>query len=298
MPQPLPMNRVHPLAPASGVYEIVNQRNGKRYIGSAQRFGPRWAQHLRRLRKGNHHSWKLQKDFNGFGEAAFRFTPLLVCKLKDLSLFESRALTAFNAVDDGYNVSRDVEAPMRGRKHPAETREKMRGPRAPFSEATKQRMRDAAVLRPPVSEATKEKIRMAQVGRPVASEETRRKITQAGIGRAVSEKSRQAIIARNIARTGQPGQPGQPGHPLTEEHRQKLIAASKARKGMPGMKLTEEQRAVRKAKLQVARDERAAAGMKPGDGAGPGKRVRTKYRPLTSNHSSEGATVPPLPVGD
>jgi group I intron endonuclease len=57
----------------SGIYEIINLVNGKRYVGSAISFKRRWTYHRRDLRAGKHHSKHLQASWNRHGEAAFCF---------------------------------------------------------------------------------------------------------------------------------------------------------------------------------------------------------------------------------
>lgn len=109
----------------SGIYQIKNLVNGKLYIGSTEVLGRRWSTHLQRLRKNRHHSWKLQKDFNTYGEAEFEFTPLFICSEKDLCFYEQRALGTFDTVNQGYNVSAHAEAPMKGRNHSEETKTKI-----------------------------------------------------------------------------------------------------------------------------------------------------------------------------
>jgi len=57
----------------SGVYKIINTKNGRIYIGSAKRFKERASEHLRLLRKGTSHNKFLQADFNKCGKEAFDF---------------------------------------------------------------------------------------------------------------------------------------------------------------------------------------------------------------------------------
>lgn len=64
----------------SGIYEIVNTVNGKRYIGSAKKFKIRWSKHVSALRLCKHHSRHLQAAWNKYGEAAFKFLPILTCQ--------------------------------------------------------------------------------------------------------------------------------------------------------------------------------------------------------------------------
>lgn len=44
----------------TGIYQIRNTANGKRYVGSAVKFAQRWRQHAHLLRKRKHHSRILQ----------------------------------------------------------------------------------------------------------------------------------------------------------------------------------------------------------------------------------------------
>jgi len=87
----------------TGVYEIVNNTNGKRYVGSAVYFAARWGCHRRQLRAGTHHSVLLQRAWNKYGEAAFEFNKVLVCKKGDLLLYEQRVI---DATKPEYNVAK------------------------------------------------------------------------------------------------------------------------------------------------------------------------------------------------
>ena len=87
---------------ASGVYEIANLVNGKRYIGSATNFRGRWNVHRSDLRKGKHHSKKLQHAWNKYGAEAFRFGPLLLCSKPNLIFFEQRCL---DGLRPEYNIA-------------------------------------------------------------------------------------------------------------------------------------------------------------------------------------------------
>jgi hypothetical protein len=58
----------------SGVYRILNRKNGRVYIGATtQPMTLRWAQHRKQLRAGNHHNKALLEDWRRYGERAFRF---------------------------------------------------------------------------------------------------------------------------------------------------------------------------------------------------------------------------------
>lgn len=78
----------------SGIYKIINQLNGRIYIGSAKRFKTRWSQHTSSLRNQKHQNKFLQADFNKCGEEAFIFEVIEVTGNKTK---EERLL-----IEDGY----------------------------------------------------------------------------------------------------------------------------------------------------------------------------------------------------
>lgn len=102
----------------SGIYEIRNTANGKRYVGSATSFRGRFATHLSYLRRGIHHNRYLQAAWSKHGEAAFQFMPLLYCAPADLLMYEQRAL---DGLAPEYNLS-PTAANTRGTKWSEETR--------------------------------------------------------------------------------------------------------------------------------------------------------------------------------
>lgn len=87
---------------ASGIYEIVNLENGKRYIGSAKNFAVRWRAHRAKLRKGDHHNRHLQASWSKHSEAAFEFRVIEVCEVERLIEAEQRAI---NKGRPEYNLS-------------------------------------------------------------------------------------------------------------------------------------------------------------------------------------------------
>ena len=105
----------------SGIYEIVNRVNGKRYIGSAVDIKRRWHRHLYLLRRGEHHSSHLQRAFAKYGEANFLFTVIERCERSDLIEREQAAL---DRLSPEYNVLRFAGSRL-GSKASDETRSKM-----------------------------------------------------------------------------------------------------------------------------------------------------------------------------
>jgi group I intron endonuclease len=86
----------------TGIYEIVNLVNGKRYVGSAINFDQRWREHQNGLRRGRHHSRYLQNAWTKYGPASFLFRRIIVCEPSMLLFFEQRSI---DAICPSYNIS-------------------------------------------------------------------------------------------------------------------------------------------------------------------------------------------------
>jgi group I intron endonuclease len=105
----------------TGIYEIRNSLNGKRYVGSAKSVGQRWNEHRKGLRRGTHHSKHLQASWNLYGSEAFQFRVLVWCSEQNLLLYEQLAM---DALLPEYNVAR-VAGNTLGTKRTAESRAKI-----------------------------------------------------------------------------------------------------------------------------------------------------------------------------
>lgn len=196
----------------SGVYVIQNNANGKRYIGSAVKTTDRICRHRWELRKGIHHSEKLQRAWDKYGEGAFEFRVLLVCSPTDLLFYEQLLLDGYKSAVDGYNVLATAGNCL-GAKRSAESRQRMseaqRGmKRSPeFCE-----MRRAIQTGKRRTEETKAKIRASITGMKRSresvekrlahgvSDETKAKIAAALKGHPVSDETRAKISAAHLAR--------------------------------------------------------------------------------------------------
>lgn len=113
----------------SGVYVIKNIKNGKPYFGSAENFNIRFSEHKSELCKGCHYNDHLQRAWDKYGSENFKFEPIYYCGEDDLIKYEQKFLDIlFNSYkyNDFYNIAKDAKAPMKGRKHSEETKEKMR----------------------------------------------------------------------------------------------------------------------------------------------------------------------------
>lgn len=67
-------NNADPTNEYSGIYEVLNTQNQKRYIGMTRKgFLVRWTEHIKELRFGKGITRHLNDDWKSFGETAFRF---------------------------------------------------------------------------------------------------------------------------------------------------------------------------------------------------------------------------------
>ena len=112
----------------SGIYKIVNTVNGKYYVGSSDQLYRRWQIHYNRLDGNRHENSHLQNAWNKYGEDAFQFIIVEVAEPAHLLTIEQSYLDICKSCpNSSYNISYDAVAPMRGRLHTNETKEKMSG---------------------------------------------------------------------------------------------------------------------------------------------------------------------------
>jgi group I intron endonuclease len=167
-----------------GVYQIRNTVTGSKYIGSAVDFARRRRTHFWLLRRGRHHSVHLQRSYDKHGIQAFVFEPLVVCA-PDYALDVERQLLTRG--EGRYNVARDSTAPMRGRQHGPEAREKMSRARTGVK-----RPAQSAWLRE-LWQTPEYRERRVSVFRRPKSAEHRAKIGAAHRGRVITAEQREAI---------------------------------------------------------------------------------------------------------
>lgn len=149
----------------SGVYQITNRIDGRKYIGSAQNFSARWAKHSYDLRNGKHHSKFMQRCFDKYGEDAFAFEVLLYCDKENVLMYEQILL---DAVRPEYNMHKSAFSSM-GRVTSQETKLKLKAAITgkTRSNETRKRMSEAWKHRnpvPPISEETRKKMSDSQKG--------------------------------------------------------------------------------------------------------------------------------------
>ena len=87
----------------SGIYRIFNIKNGKMYIGSSYRIDFRLQCHLSLLKNNNHHSERLQNDWNEYGENYFKTEVLEYCDKNILLEREQFYLDNLLKATDYYN---------------------------------------------------------------------------------------------------------------------------------------------------------------------------------------------------
>jgi len=147
----------------AGIYQVENQVNRKRYIGSALDLVRRWREHRRDLSRGTHHNRHLQRAWDKYGGEAFEFSVLEEVKDPDRLLLREQHF--LDTLSPEYNI-----LPIAGSN--------LGWVRAPRSEETRRK----------ISEALKGE-RHPNYGKP-CSEETRRKISNSLRGRSHSEERR------------------------------------------------------------------------------------------------------------
>ena len=230
-----------------GVYEIVNLVNGKRYIGSAAYFGPRWSQHKRELRLNTHHTPHLQHSWNKYGESEFSFRVLEIVPEPTRQRLIDCENKWFKELGYHYNVC-PVAGSTLGVKHSATARRNMKNAwkgywrSHPEAFARREAARMAALNTPevrvklgsgkrgvPHTEEHKAHMREKMAGNTngtankgrVISQESRQKMRAAKLG---TKRSPEAIAkgaaASAIARTGQK---------RTDEQRARMADAARNR---------------------------------------------------------------------
>jgi group I intron endonuclease len=170
----------------TGVYEIVNTVNGKRYVGSAKSLRQRLGDHLKNLRKNKHHNRHLQFAWNKYGEGSFEFKVILYCDKANLLFYEQRALDFYNTL---YNLAPTAGSQL-GWKMPDETKENI-------SKAKKGK----SILMPPFTDEHRANLSKAFTGR-IVSDETRKKQSDAHKRRKRKPHSDEARQNISLAKMG------------------------------------------------------------------------------------------------
>jgi len=211
----------------SGIYQIRNKVNDKRYIGSSVSVYNRFCRHKTLLRKNEHFNSHLQNAWNKHGEENFDFQYRLLCPKDDLIKYEQAFL---DSARHEYNIATDATAPMLGLSWSEEQRKKFTKARTGYkhTKETRHNMSVAAMGEKNNNYGKK------------ASKETRQKMSEAHKGQVPwctgkhlsDEHKRKLSIANKSA--------------MTEEVRQKISNS------MKGIRRSEETRR-KMSKAQIAR---------------------------------------------
>lgn len=113
----------------AGVYKIVNKATSACYVGQSQRVKKRIKEHFRLLRWNKHTNPHLQHAFNKYGAKNFDWAIEAYCEdPNDLDTIENAFLTGDAYFDEPvvYNIADFAKAPMRGRQHSEEVRQRIR----------------------------------------------------------------------------------------------------------------------------------------------------------------------------
>jgi len=112
-----------------GLYKIVNKVTGQCYVGQSQRIKKRLREHFRLLRWNKHSNPHLQHSYNKYGASAFYGAIEVECEdLNELDKLENAFLQGEASFDEPtvYNIADFAKAPMRGKAHSEEVRERIR----------------------------------------------------------------------------------------------------------------------------------------------------------------------------
>ncbi|MGR3179409.1 MAG: GIY-YIG nuclease family protein [Candidatus Anammoxibacter sp.] len=135
----------------SGIYKIKNKVTNDVYIGSAKNFNIRWKEHIKRLKRKNHHSIILQNAWNKYGEQSFDFQ--IIEYVQDVSKLIDREQYYLDLIKPKYNICKYAYSSL-GRKPTEETRKKLRENNGKYWKGKK------------LSEEHKKKLSLAKKGKP------------------------------------------------------------------------------------------------------------------------------------
>jgi group I intron endonuclease len=221
----------------SGIYQIVNTANGKRYVGSAVNLYGRKKEHLSKLRRGIHHSPKLQAAWLKYGEASFEFGVIeIVPDLSDLIAIEQRHIDGTDCVKSGYNIC-PTAGSTRGTKASEATKIKMQASQMAVPLDIRQ-ARANVVKSMPRDEKWRENISRSMTGKKLTPKH-REKLSSAAKARSAEANSNiaNAIRQSDLLRGGRHSDASKvkistalAGRTLSESHKQAIKEAWARRK--------------------------------------------------------------------
>lgn len=171
----------------SGIYKIQSIAKPKRcYVGSTVIVSKRWCDHLRTLRNNKHHSIKLQRHFNKYGELDLIFTILIECEKEDLIKHEQFFIDSLNPYFNSSPTAGNCLGVKHSKKVCKNNSERHKGEKNNRfgKHLTKEHIQILIESNQNriVSEETKDKLRKANEGK-TASQETKDKMSKQRIGK-------------------------------------------------------------------------------------------------------------------
>lgn len=112
-----------------GLYKIVNKATNQCYVGQSQRVRKRLREHFRLLRMNKHTNSHLQNAYNKYGAESFVGEIEVECAdLEELDKIENAFLQgdAWFEEPSVYNIADFAKAPMRGKAHSEDVKQKIR----------------------------------------------------------------------------------------------------------------------------------------------------------------------------
>ena len=112
-----------------GIYKLVNRATNQCYVGQSQRCKKRIKEHLRLLRHNKHTNQHLQNAYNKYGAGNFYGEVEVECQnFNELDALETAFLQGHAWFEEPtvYNIADFAKAPMRGKTHSEEVRERIR----------------------------------------------------------------------------------------------------------------------------------------------------------------------------
>jgi group I intron endonuclease len=122
----------------SGIYKIQSKKKPSRcYVGSAKNMALRWASHLYNLKRGKHHTPKLQHHYDKYGKNDLEFSVLLCCDIEDLIITEQFFI---DALSPWFNHRKKADSNL-GMKYSEESKARMRGKHWRWSDESRLKMK-------------------------------------------------------------------------------------------------------------------------------------------------------------
>ena len=178
----------------SGVYQIYNTVNGKRYIGSSIHIEQRFKEHIRNLRTNKHANAHLQSAWNKYGEHSFVFEEVELCEPDQCLKIEQEYIDYYHAADRKFGYNIDPYADHAGNTLSEETRKKISEKAKGRKWSKEQRENWSKIMtgrkKPKQSQTMKQKYANGEFSLPRFNEvsEEKRKSWSANISKAVRKR--------------------------------------------------------------------------------------------------------------